>query len=49
MWHLWTWFTGGHGGVGLIVGLNDLRGLLQPEWFCSCHVYNVVGAPGNWL
>jgi len=29
MWHLGTWF-GRHGGVGLTVGLDDLRGLFQP-------------------
>lgn len=25
----------GHGGGGLMVGLNDLKGLLQPQWFCE--------------
>jgi len=29
MWHFRTWFSR-HGGVGLIVGLEDLRGLFQP-------------------
>ena len=29
MWHFRTWFNR-NGGVGLMVGLDDLRGLLQP-------------------
>jgi len=29
MWHLGTWFSR-HGGVGWMVGLDDLRGLFQP-------------------
>jgi len=29
IWHFRTWF-GRHGGVGLTVGLDDLRGLFQP-------------------
>jgi len=29
MWHFGTWFSS-HGGVGLTVGLEDLRGLWQP-------------------
>jgi len=29
MWHLRTWFSR-RGGVGLAVGLDDLRGLFQP-------------------
>jgi len=29
MWHFRTWFSR-HGGVGLMVGLGDLRGLFQP-------------------
>jgi len=29
MWHFGTWFSS-HGGVGLTVGLNDLRALFQP-------------------
>ena len=28
-WHLWTWLSR-RGGVGLMVGLDDLRGLFQP-------------------
>jgi len=28
------WFSR-HGGVGLTVGLDDLRGLFQPSWFCD--------------
>jgi len=31
MWPLGTWLSR-HGGVGLAVGLGDLRGLLQPWW-----------------
>ena len=27
-----TWFSG-HGGVGLTVGLDDLKGLFQPKRF----------------
>ncbi len=33
MWHLGTWSVGVVGWVG--VGLEDLRGLSQPEWFCD--------------
>jgi len=29
MWHFRIWFSR-HGGVGLAVGLDDLRGLFQP-------------------
>ena len=29
MWHLGTWFSR-HEGVGVMVGLDDLRGLFQP-------------------
>jgi len=29
IWHFMTWFSR-HGGVGLMVGLHDLRGLFQP-------------------
>jgi len=29
MWHLGTWFSR-HGGVGLTVGLDDLKGIFQP-------------------
>jgi len=29
MWHFRTWFSR-HGGVGWMVGLDDLRGLFQP-------------------
>lgn len=36
MWHWWTWISG-HGGVGLIVGLDGFRGLFQLMilWFHS--------------
>jgi len=30
MWQLGTWFSG-RGGDGLMVGLDDLRGLFQPS------------------
>ena len=30
MWHLGTWFSR-RGGVGVTVGLDDLRGLFQPQ------------------
>ena len=26
---------GNRGGVGVAVGLGDLRGLFQPSWFCD--------------
>lgn len=31
MWHLGTWFRGRPGCVSLIVGLNELKGHLQPK------------------
>jgi len=34
MWQFRTWFSR-HGGVGLAVGLDDLRGLFQPQSFCK--------------
>lgn len=30
------WLSAGVGSTGLTVGLNDLKGLLQPELFYSC-------------
>jgi len=30
---LGAWFSGGLGNVGLVVGLDDLKGLFQPKWF----------------
>jgi len=30
MWHFGIWFSR-HGGVGWMVGLDDLRGLFQPS------------------
>ena len=41
MWHFRTWFSR-HGGVGVTVGLDDLRGLFQPQW-----LYDSVAAPGT--
>lgn len=35
IWHLGTLFTGEHGDAGLMVGLNDHRGLFQPKQFYS--------------
>ena len=29
----------GHGGDGLMVGLGDLRGLFQPQWFCDSMIH----------
>ena len=29
LWHFRTWYSR-HGGVGVMVGLDDLRGLFQP-------------------
>ena len=34
IWHMGTWFSR-YGGDGLMVGLDNLRGLLQPLWFCD--------------
>ena len=34
MWPLGTWFSR-PGGVGVTVGLGDLRGLSHPGWFCD--------------
>ena len=34
-WRFGTWFSGGLGSVRLAVGLNDLKGLLQPKRFCD--------------
>lgn len=31
MWHLGTWFSGGHDGDGLRLGLNDFGGFFQPQ------------------
>lgn len=31
MWSLETWFRGGFGSAGPIVGLDDLKGFFQPE------------------
>jgi len=33
MWHIGTWFSGGVGCVSLTAGLDDLKGLFQPEQF----------------
>ena len=34
MWRFGIWFSR-HGGVGLVVGLDDLRGLIQPMILCG--------------
>lgn len=31
MWCLGTWLSGGLGGAKLVVGLGDLKGLVQPK------------------
>ena len=33
MWLLGTWFSGGLGSAGLMLGLNDFKGLFQPKQF----------------
>jgi len=33
MWLLRTWFHSGLGGVRFTVGINDLKGLFQPQCF----------------
>ena len=41
MWRFGTWFSR-HGGVGLMVGLDDLRGLFQPTslWYIlTCRIH----------
>jgi len=35
------------GGVGLAVGLEDLRGLFQPEWFCDLMILSDAGHEGH--
>ena len=35
MWCLGTWFSDELGSVRLMVGLDDLKGLFQPKWFCD--------------
>jgi len=39
IWHFSTWFSK-HGGIGLTVGLDDLRGLFQPSLFCNSKFYH---------
>ena len=36
MWCLGTWFSGGIDSVRLMLGLNDLDGVLQPKQFYDC-------------
>jgi len=38
-WHFRTWFSR-HGGVGLTVGLHDLRDLFQPYKFYEIEIEN---------
>ena len=40
MWCLGTWFGGGLGSVRAMAGLDDLKGLFQPKWFC--HSMNLL-------
>ena len=35
MWCLGTWHSGGLGSAGLMVGLDDLKGLFQPKFYDS--------------
>lgn len=35
MCYLRTWFSGELGSVRLIVGLSDLKGIVQPKLFCN--------------
>jgi len=42
MWHLVTWFRGGLGSVGLMVGLDDLRGVYQPKCFYDSKYCNTL-------
>jgi len=38
MWHRGTWVSG-HGGDGLMVGFDDIRGLFQPYWLYDSDYY----------
>lgn len=35
MWHLGMWISAERGGAGLMVGIDDLKGLFQPQGFCD--------------
>ena len=39
MWQFRTWFSS-HGGIGLTVGLDDVRGLFQPERYYDSKIVN---------
>ncbi|KAK4832564.1 hypothetical protein QYF61_024064 [Mycteria americana] len=41
MWCSGTWFSGGLGSVGFMVGLDDLKGLFQPKRFYDSKRVNV--------
>ena len=34
-----TWFSGGFGSVRFMVGLDDLKGLFRPKWFCGSMIF----------
>lgn len=36
MWHLGLWLSGEIGSAGVMVGLDDLRGIFQPKLFYDC-------------
>lgn len=38
MWYLRTWFSGGLGSAGLMVGVNDLGGPFQPKWSYNSNI-----------
>ena len=47
MWHFRTWFSR-QGGVGVTVGLDDLRGLFQLSRFCDSTLYSVGSQGISW-
>lgn len=42
MWHLGMWFQGGDGGVGLMMGLDDIEGVCQPWWLWDLMILGFV-------
>lgn len=34
MWHVATWLSGGLDSIRVMIGLNDIKSLFQPKWFC---------------
>lgn len=41
MWHVGPWLSGDQGGVGLTVGLNNLRALFQAYWFYDPNYWKI--------